>query len=57
LSMPKPMGTGYWELFNIKEDPAELNGLSKKNPKKFKELVRKWEQYKEDNGVLDSPKK
>jgi arylsulfatase A-like enzyme len=53
LSMPKPMGTGDWELFNLKEDPAELSDLSKKNPKKLKELVEQWEQYKKDNGVLN----
>jgi arylsulfatase A-like enzyme len=53
LSMPTPMGTGDWELFNLKEDPAELSDLSKKNPKKLKELVEQWEQYKRDNGVLN----
>ena len=53
LLMPKPMGTGEWELFNIKDDPAELTDLSKKNPQELKELVAQWEQYKKDNGVLD----
>ena len=53
LWMPKPLGKGDWELFNIKDDPAELRDLSAENPQKLKLLVSKWEQYKEENGVLD----
>jgi arylsulfatase A-like enzyme len=53
LWMPEPMGTGDWELFNLKEDPAELQDLSAEHPQKLKELVEQWEQYKKDNGVLD----
>jgi arylsulfatase A-like enzyme len=53
LLMPKPYGTGEWELFNLEEDPSELNDLSKENPEKLSELVSLWEQYKKDNGVLD----
>ena len=54
LWMPKPFGKGDWELFNIKEDPAELRDLSSENPQKLKELVGQWERYKEENGVLDT---
>ena len=56
LWMPEPMGKGDWELFNIKDDPAELKDLSSENPQKLKELVGQWEQYKKDNGVLDTTK-
>ena len=54
LWMPEPNGKGDWELFNIKEDPAELKDLSTENPQKLKELVGQWERYKEENGVLDT---
>ena len=54
LWMPQPFGKGDWELFNIKEDPAELRDLSAENPQKLKELVGQWERYKEENGVLAS---
>ena len=54
LWMPQPIGKGDWELFNIKEDPAELRDLSDDNPQKLEELVGQWEQYKEENGVLDT---
>ena len=53
LWMPKPFGPGEWELFNLKQDPAELNDLSKQHPDKLKELTTLWEQYKIDNKVLD----
>ncbi len=56
LWMPKPIGKGDWELFNLKEDPAELRDLSEENPQKLKELVGLWEHYKEENGVLDMPR-
>jgi len=53
LWMPEPIGKGDWELFNIKEDPAELRDLSAENPQKLEDLVGQWERYKEENGVLD----
>jgi arylsulfatase len=53
LWMPKPFGTGDWELFNLNDDPAELNDLSKQYPDKRKDLIALWEQYKIDNRVLD----
>ncbi len=53
LWMPKPFGTGEWELFNLKEDPAEMNDLSEQHSDRLEDMVARWEQYKKDNGVLD----
>ncbi len=53
LWMPKPFGLGEWELFNLKQDPAELNDLSKQHPDKLKEMIVLWNQYKIENRVLD----
>lgn len=53
LRLPKPMGTGTWELYNIANDPAETTDLSDKNPEIKKELIRKWEQYAKENEVYD----
>jgi len=53
LRMPKPFGTGEWELFNVKNDPAELNDPGKQHPDRRKEMIALWEQYKTDNKVLD----
>lgn len=54
LWMPEPNGKGEWELFNTKDDPAELEDLSAVNPQKLKELVVQWEHYKKENGVLNT---
>jgi arylsulfatase len=51
--LPKPLGTGDWELFDLSNDPAELHDLSAEQPDKLKQMVALWDQYKEDNGVLD----
>lgn len=53
LWMAAPNGTGEWELFDLKQDPGELNDLGKKHPQKLKQLVARWEQYQKDNDVLD----
>jgi len=53
LRMPKPFGTGEWELFNLKQDPAEMIDLGKQHPRKLEEMIALWEQYKIENNVLD----
>ncbi len=56
LWMPLPNGKAEWELFDLKQDPGELNDLANKHPQKLEELVNRWEQYEEENGVLDLSK-
>ncbi len=53
LLMPKPYGTGDWELFNLQQDPGETNDLSEQYPNERKKLIAQWEQYRKENGVLD----
>ena len=53
LWMPQPFGPGEWELFNLKQDPGEMNDLGKQHPDKLIEMIARWEQYKIDNKVLD----
>ncbi len=53
LWMPPPFGPGEWELFDLRQDPAELNDLSAEYPDRLAEMIALWEQYKEANGVLD----
>jgi len=53
LWMPPPFASGEWELYDLAEDPAESNDLSSKYPEMVEDMVKKWEQYKEDNTVLD----
>jgi len=53
LWMPPPFANGEWELFDLAEDPGEINDLSSEYPDKVEDMVKKWQQYKEDNVVLD----
>ena len=53
LWMSKPFGPDDWELFNLKQGPAELNDLSKQHPDKLKEMIVLWEKYKIENNALD----
>ena len=54
LNMPPPFASGEWELYNLADDPAEMNNLASEHPEMVGEMVEKWEQYKEDNQVLDA---
>lgn len=44
---------GGWRLFNIKQDPAEQNDLSKSNPEKFAELMTAYKAYAVDVGIVE----
>lgn len=50
-----PWGTGDWELYNLKNDRAELHNLARKHPAKLKELVAEYDQYAKKNEVADIP--
>ena len=51
--MPPLFGRSGWELYNLKEDPAELNDLSSEYPQKIENMVALWVQHRDDNRVLD----
>ncbi|MFK8018789.1 MAG: arylsulfatase [Pseudomonadales bacterium] len=53
LHISKPLGNDDWQLYNLKEDPAEINDLSLQYPDKRQELIEQWEQYKTRNKLLD----
>ena len=42
VMVPKPYGTGVWQLFNVTEDPGEANDLSKSTTGKLKTLQDVW---------------
>ena len=52
LKLPEPYGNGQWQLYNLAEDPGEVNDLSAQNPALVNELARAWEGYAEANGVI-----
>ena len=55
LRLPKPFGTGDWELFNLRHDLAEAHDLSAENPEKLSELVSAWEEYSNKVGIIYDP--
>ncbi|WP_164117351.1 arylsulfatase [Sphingorhabdus sp. Alg239-R122] len=51
-----PVGDGKWYLYNIVEDPSETRDLSKREPKRFQDMLNAYVRYTKDNGVLPVPK-
>lgn len=49
----RPYGDGIWRLYNLKDDPGEINDLKNILPKKFAELIRDYSDYTEKFGVLE----
>ncbi|OZJ02725.1 hypothetical protein BZG36_05104 [Bifiguratus adelaidae] len=47
-----PFGPENWQLYNLKEDPGETNDLAKQYPEKLKELIKHWEDYALETGVV-----
>ena len=43
---------GQWQLYNLAEDPAEMNDLADSNPGKLRELLALWEQYTTENNFI-----
>ncbi|MBT7952228.1 MAG: arylsulfatase, partial [Gammaproteobacteria bacterium] len=41
-----------WQLYNLANDPAELNDLSSKEPEKLKEMIAHWEAYVSETGLI-----
>jgi arylsulfatase len=39
-------------LFNLKQDPAEIDDLREGFPQRLSQMSAAWERYKRDNGVL-----
>jgi arylsulfatase A-like enzyme len=52
--LPAAGGKGDWELLNLKDDPAEMNDLSAKHPDKREAMIKLWEHYVKDNGLIMS---
>lgn len=52
VHIPPPTGTGHWELFDIEADPGEARDLAKQNPEVVQRLVRAWNVYADEKGVV-----
>jgi arylsulfatase len=50
--VPKPYGTGKWQLFNVVKDPGEAKDLSLAMPDKLRGLLDAWGRYAKEVGVI-----
>ncbi|KAI5462837.1 alkaline-phosphatase-like protein [Mariannaea sp. PMI_226] len=50
--IPKPKGPERWQLYNLARDPGEINDLSEQEPERLKELIKLWDQYVLETGVI-----
>ena len=41
-----------WQLFNLALDPTEVNDLAKQYPEKLSEMLKLWQSYVAENGVI-----
>lgn len=52
VNMPAPYGNGGWQLYNLAKDLSESQDLSQQHPEMLAELIKEWEKYKTNNGVI-----
>ncbi|KAK5173660.1 uncharacterized protein LTR77_002341 [Saxophila tyrrhenica] len=50
--VPAPHGPQRWELFDIEDDPGETKDISAQQPEEFEALLKLWEEYKNEVGVV-----
>ena len=46
------MKPGQWQLYNLADDPAEMNDLAHSEPEKLREMLALWEQYITENHFI-----
>ncbi len=52
LKLSPPIGTGQWQLFDLSTDPGERVDLALTERAQLANLIARWNQYAEDNGVV-----
>ncbi|GAP88235.2 putative arylsulfatase [Rosellinia necatrix] len=50
--IPRPKGPERWQLYNLASDPGEVHDLAEQEPAKLKELLRLWDIYVLETGVI-----
>ncbi|KAI1265376.1 alkaline-phosphatase-like protein [Xylariaceae sp. FL1019] len=50
--IPKPKGPEKWQLYNLAKDPGEIHDLAEQEPEKLKELIKLWDIYVLETGVI-----
>ena len=55
ISIPKPEGSGDWQLYNLETDPGEITDLATKEPAHLRELLGLWDDYVIRTGIIMVP--
>ncbi|CAH0046949.1 unnamed protein product [Clonostachys solani] len=50
--IPKPKGPERWQLYNLSKDPGEVHDLSEQEPDKLAALIKLWDRYVLETGVI-----
>ncbi|KAF2091728.1 alkaline phosphatase-like protein [Saccharata proteae CBS 121410] len=50
--IPKPKGPERWQLYNLAKDPGEVHDLAETEPERLKELLKLWDEYVLETGVI-----
>ncbi|KAH8705395.1 alkaline-phosphatase-like protein [Talaromyces proteolyticus] len=50
--IPKPKGPEKWQLYNLAKDPGEVDDLAEAEPERLKQLLKLWDQYVIETGVI-----
>lgn len=50
--IPKPKGNEKWQLYNLAKDPGEIHDLAEKEPERLEALIKLWDQYVLETGVI-----
>jgi arylsulfatase len=53
LRLPQPFGTGAWQLYDMEKDPGETTDLSAAHPDVKDALIKKWNDYAQQNEIHD----
>jgi arylsulfatase A-like enzyme len=57
LFIPPSEGPGVWQLYNVIDDPGEVHDLSVDQPNQMTQLLRLWDNYVRECGVLLQPRR
>ena len=50
-----PLGDGVWRLYNIVQDPGEVDDLKEALPARFQDMLSAYARFEEENKVLPIP--
>lgn len=53
LFIPKPLGSGEWQLFDLSKDIGETNDLAKELPNLLNEMINHWSEYVAETGLVE----